>query len=160
MASLRNVRNEIVELKYHEDDVIASLHAKDNRYLAGMLHVLRKINLIIEFPDMLDTTKKDKSVIEYAIYCLAYNLKRYDSDLIIREGKRSDFESFYSLWRSDYKRFMTVADLNLHKEFMENIGGIDNIIRRMKDWITVNPKNFKFRLDDKEKTFLNILANN
>lgn len=151
--------DEIAYLKYLNSDTIAAVHKNEGRYIQGMVDVLRKLNLIMEYPKIFENPIGDKNeILGHAIYCIANNLKHYRDDITFRTKSISDLVNVTELWHNDYIRFVSLSSRTEdYKWLLEKVARIDVILTKIKQ-VTVESNKFDFSFSNDDYGFLDKLA--
>ena len=124
LKSLNKSIKNLERLKHSVNDALAGIHYSDNKMLKGILNVLDNIVILTNHQEQFGDKYNEK--VDYAIYSIAKNLKRYKDDITIKSQNVSQFIEFYNNWQEEYKAINFSSECGTHIE--KQINRLNNIV--------------------------------
>lgn len=121
------------KVKYSVNDALAGIHYNERKYLEGTLNVLLNIKTLTDNKGLFNK-KECFSKLDFSIYVIAKNLKRYENDKDILEKNSKRVLEYKDKWNDIY------ATISVKTEEGEYIKGklskLNEIVNKLVDDLT------------------------
>lgn len=121
------------KVKYSVNDALAGIHYNERKYLEGTLNVLLNIKTLTDNKGLFNK-KECFSKLDFSIYVIAKNLKRYENDKDILEKNSKRVLEYKDKWNDIY------ATISFKTEEGEYIKGklskLNKIVNKLVDDLT------------------------